>query len=138
MKIHNKVIDIDIPKAEKKHWYPGLKVEVRRVLKLLNMDKKLPGQYPMRGFRSGLEGTVQHARINLPKMNCGKSNGPRIVYIAKNGGTDYCTGNPEIVVLYVGGHKDKKYNNDEAIVSEIVIRLVDDDYTTYEDFLIKC
>lgn len=138
IRIHDKILGVDIPRSLKKRWYPDLDIELKRILKLLNVDGKLPGQYPMRGFRDFI---IQHARINLPKNNSGKSDGPRIVfYIKDNGDSNLHPCNVSmlnILVLYVGGHKDKKYNDDDKIVNEVVLRLADfdDNCCTYDDYL---
>lgn len=137
IRIHNKVIEVDIPRSVKKRWYPGIEIETKRVVKLLNINGNLPGQYPMRGFKGLI---IQHARIMLPKNNSGKSDGPRIVFCVKNNGelTHFCgTAKLDILVLYIGGHKDKKYNNDNKIVNEVVCRIADfnENCCSYEDYL---
>lgn len=106
MTIHNEVLGYDLKKCVKK-WYSGLDEELPRVLKLLYVDKVLPGQLPMRGFSGDLAGKVWHARINLPNESFGKRKGARLVYFLSK---DVET---EIKVLYVGGHKDPIYNTRE-------------------------
>ena len=122
MLIHSDVLRKDIKKCLKKKWYPGLDLETRRVIKLLSIDKKLPGEYPMAGFSDDV---VLHARIKLPKASFGKSKGPRIVYVT----------NEVIKVVYVGGHKDRIYGT-QAFIQIIKVRLYDDaGYYSLEEYM---
>lgn len=132
MTIHRDVIKLDVDKCIKKHWYLGLDIELRRVIRLLQTDGGLPGQYPMRGFSGDYAGKILHARILLPNTNYGKSKGPRIVYFSPEN-------NPErIKVVYVGGHKDRVYETDKFILI-VLQRLQDSEEKLIktEDYLAK-
>ena len=99
-----------------------------RVVRLLNSDSELPGEYPMSGFKGELSGKVLHARINLPNSNIGKQKGARLVYVK----TEI---NEHIRILYVGGHKDKDYGSNNFI-KEISYRYFDVvNLISYEDFM---
>ena len=108
MIIHNEVLRSDLKRSVKK-WYLGLDEELPRVLKLLDTDKVLPGQLPMRGFSGKLAGKIWHARINLPDESFGKRKGPRLVYFLNK--------KPElnIKILYIGGHKDPIYETSDLV-----------------------
>ncbi len=128
MTIHNEVLYNDLKKCVKK-WYLGLDEELPRVLKLLWVDKVLPGQLPMKGFSGDLAGKIWHARINLPNESFGKRKGARLVYFFSKG--------PEIDirVLYIGGHKDPVY--DTRDLAKIVTRRyksTEESFITYEDY----
>ena len=122
MLIHVDVVRKDIKKCLKKKWYPGLDLEVRRVIKLLSIDGKLPGEYPMSGFS---DSSVLHARIKMPKASFGKSKGPRIVY----------TRDEVKKIVYVGGHKDKIYDT-QKFKPLIISRLSDaDGFYSLEEYM---
>lgn len=127
--IHNEVLYYDLKKCIKKKWYPGLEKELPRVLKLLDIDKALPGQLPMRGFSGELAGKIWHARINLPDEGFGKRKGARLAYfLDKNS-------EKSIAVLYIGGHKDPLY--DSRDLSKLIskrYKAAENDFTAYEDF----
>lgn len=128
MTIHNEVLDYDLKKCVKK-WYSGLDEELPRVLRLLYVDKVLPGQLPMRGFSGDLAGKIWHARINLPNKSFGKRKGARLVYFFSKG--------PEtdIRVLYVGGHKDPIYDTRD-LVKVVASRYKSENtnFITYESY----
>lgn len=130
MRIHKAIIKKDIKKCTKKRWYPGIELEVKRIVKLLNIEFELPGEFPRRGFKGELSGKILHARINLPNSSFGKRKGPRLVYFK----TDKVN---NIKVLYVGGHKDKNYESN-VFSKEITFRCLDEDnFINFDDFVEK-
>lgn len=127
MKIHRDVIGRDLKKCLKK-WYIGLDKEFPRVLKLLIAERSLPGQSPLRGFQNELSGKIFHARINLPQEAVGKRKGARIVY--------YLSFDSDVLILYLGGHKDPIYNTSE-LVAVVKMRFRDngDGYMAYQEYI---
>jgi len=121
-------ISKDLKICQKKKWYPGLGQELPRLYRLLAQDGILPGEKPVHHLdSSALQNKTFHAGINLPKENVGKRKGPRIIYIKES---------IHIVkIIYVGGHKDKRYTDPYRQVELIEERyqIPDDNYTTYEE-----
>lgn len=75
-----------------------------KVCRLLKEDGKMPGEAPVLHVNlSSLEHKTFHARISLPEENIGKRQGGRIIYVKEN--------SESIKIIYVGGHKDKRYDN---------------------------
>ncbi|OGN29064.1 MAG: hypothetical protein A3A33_00200 [Candidatus Yanofskybacteria bacterium RIFCSPLOWO2_01_FULL_49_25] len=111
--IHSEVIE-DIKLCHKK-WYQTLGREMPRIRRLLVIDGKMPGEGPIHHIkRSELINKIFHARINLPNENIGKLKGPRIVYIRGELGT--------LKIVYIGGHKDKRYDDAHYLVEMIEAR----------------
>ncbi len=125
MKIHSDVISRDLKKCVKKHWYPGLEVEIKNVVKLLNINHSLPGESTMHGFKGKLAGRTYHARIALSDFSIGKRKGPRLAYYLP------LDRNEECLVLYVGGHKDGIY--DTAQFCDLITSRYLDSPTSYLD-----
>ena len=130
MLINNDVLEKDLVRCSRKRIYPGLGIEFKRILKLLNEDNQLPGESPMRGFDGDSSNRIWHAYINLPHLNLSKREGARIVYYRYNL-------TAEIKVLYVGGHRDTVYNNERFLTELIKSRstILDGGFISYEGYL---
>ena len=99
----------DIKKCSRKKWYIGIENELPGIIKLLQAKGGMPGETPFHYVSIELQGKTFHASISLPKCGFGKMKGPRIIYhIDKNESI--------IRILYIGGHKDKVYNDSRLIV----------------------
>ena len=112
-------ISRDLSLCRKKKWYNGLEEELDGIYRLLTIDKCLPGQSPMKSMGSEWVNKVLHARILLPKENLGGRKGARIVYVFDE---DRCR------VLYVGGHRDKRYDDSRSVTAMILERLKEPAY----------
>lgn len=128
--VHLEILD-DIKLYRKKKWYKGLGKEMPRICRLLIQDGKIPGERPVHYIKlSVLQNKTFHAGINLPGENIGKRKGSRIIYIKENFDL--------IKIIYVGGHKDKRYDNSFSQVKLIEERYLSEDYVQYtEDFDFK-
>lgn len=125
--IHSEVFN-EIKKCRKKNWYKGLGEEMPRVCRLLIQDGKIPGEGPVHYIKSPiLQNRVFHAGINLPRENVGKRQGSRIIYIKENFNL--------IKIIYVGGHKDRRYNNSYLQVDLIEERYSVESYVKYSENL---
>ena len=109
-------IENDINLCQKKRWYSGIELELPRLYRLLIIDKRLPGQTSLHHHGEKWVDKILHAKIALPKENCGGQGGGRLVYVVME---DKC------LILYVGGHKDKRYDNSQSI-KELVLERVED------------
>ncbi len=99
----------------KKRHCPGLGKELPRICKLLTQDGILPGERPIHYLTlTTLQNKTFHAGINLPGENVGKRRGGRIVYVKEGFGL--------LKIVYVGSHKDKRYDNPHALVDLICER----------------
>ena len=121
--IHSKVLD-DI----QKNWYQTLSKEMPRVCRLLIQDGKMPGERLVHFIKSSfLQNKTFHAGINLPKENVSKRKGARIIYVKENFDL--------IKIIYVGGHKDKRYDNSFSQVKLIGERCLIESYIQYTESL---
>ncbi|OHB18077.1 MAG: hypothetical protein A2544_00580 [Candidatus Zambryskibacteria bacterium RIFOXYD2_FULL_43_10] len=117
--LHN-LITKDLELCKKKKWHNGLDEELPRVYKLLKIDSNLPGESPIKHLGEKWGGKIKHAYVALPKENCGGRNGGRVVYIVES---DKCR------VIYVGGHKDKRYDKQHSL-SELILERIEDSLWT--------
>lgn len=125
--IHSAVFN-DIKTCCKKNWYRTLNKETPRICRLLIQDGKIPGERPVHYIKSlELQNKTFHAGINLPEENVSKKRGARIVYVKE--GFDL------IKILYVGGHKDKRYDDSFIQVELIQERYSINDYIEYSENL---
>lgn len=120
--IHSEVYG-DIKKCSRKKWYIGISNELPGIIKLLQVKGAMPGESPFHYVPKELEGKTCHAGICLPKCGMGKKKGPRIIFHR-----DY--GEGVIKILYIGGHKDKRYNDCYIIVKILASRFLTDDFTS--------
>lgn len=112
--IHPEVLN-DIKKCHKK-WYKSLGTELPRICRLLNQEGQLPGQRHVHYIKEALlQHKVFHAGVNLPQERVGKKQGARIIYVKES--VDL------IKVIYVGGHKDKRYDD-----SYMQVELIEERY----------
>ncbi len=119
--IHNEILN-DVSMCTKK-WYPSLEEEMPRVFRLLSQDGKMPGETPYHYIKTQvLQGKVFHAGINLPKENVGKKKGARTVYVRELS---------LVKVLYVGGHKDKRYDDSYLCVELLQERYSNNNFIEY-------
>ena len=113
--IHSEVFD-DV-KSCTKGWYPSLAEEMPRICRLLIQDGRISGERPYHYIKlHALQGKIFHAGINLPQENVGKKKGARTIYAKE--------GFESIKVLYVGGHKDPRYN-DSYFMAPLIERRYD-------------
>jgi hypothetical protein len=123
--IHSKVFE-DISFCRKKNWYKGLGEEMPRIFRLLIQDAKLPGEKPVHYIKLAiLQNKTFHAGINLPQENVGKQKGARIIYVKES--------LDSIKIIYVGGHKDKHYDDSNLQVELIENRYLTENYIAYTD-----
>jgi len=121
--VHSKVLD-DI----KKNWYQTLGKEMPGVCRLLMQDGRMPGERLVHYIKSSaLQNKTFHAGINLPKENVSKRKGARIIYVKENFDL--------IKIVYVGGHKDKRYDNSSSQVKLIEERYLTESYIQYTENL---
>lgn len=125
--VHIEILD-DLKLCHKKYWYKVLGEEMPRICRLLIQDGKMPGERPVHYIKLAiLQNKTFHAGINLPGENMGKRKGPRIIYVKENFDL--------IKIIYVGGHKDKRYDNSFSQVKLIEERYPSESYIQYtEDF----
>jgi len=122
--IHNEIFN-DIGLCVKK-WYPSLEEEIPRICRLLLQDGKISGETPYHYIKKPcLQGKVFHAGINLPKENVGKKKGARIVYMKEDLNL--------IKILYVGGHKDKRYDDSYSSVALLEKRYSNKNFLEYRE-----
>ncbi|KKQ97954.1 MAG: hypothetical protein UT24_C0042G0002 [Candidatus Woesebacteria bacterium GW2011_GWB1_39_12] len=123
IKIHAEVFN-DLDLCLKKKWYKTLGEEMPRVCRLLMHDLRLPGESLVRYIKLQiLQNKTFHARINLPEENIGKQAGSRIIFVKED---------PNLIkVIYVGGHKDKRYDDSNLAVPLIEDRYQDARYVDY-------
>ena len=122
--IHNEIFN-DIRLCIKK-WYPSLEKEIHRICRLLSQDGRISGETPYHYIKTPyLQGKVFHAGINLPKENVGKKKGARIVYIKEDLNL--------IKILYVGGHKDKRYDDSYSSVVLLEKRYSNKNFLEYTE-----
>lgn len=127
LSIHSEVFN-DIKKCCKKNWYGGLGEEMPRICRLLIQNGQMPGERPVHYIKlPTLQNKVFHAGISLPKAKFGKRKGARIIYIKE----DFHL----IKIIYVGGHKDKRYNNSYSQVDLIKERCSVENYVKYSENL---
>jgi hypothetical protein len=125
--IHSRVFE-DIKFCRKKKWYNGLGEEMPRICRLLIQDSKMPGESPVHHVKLPiLQGKIFHARINLPKENAGKKKGARFIYVRESFDS--------IKIIYVGGHKDKRYDVSFSQVELIEDRYLTENYIQYTEGL---
>lgn len=88
----------------------------------------MPGETPVHYIKlTIIQGKTFHAGINLPQERVGKRKGARIIYVKENTNL--------IKVIYIGGHKDKRYNDAFLQVNLIGNRYQTENYLLYtEDF----
>ncbi len=123
--IHSKVFE-DISFCRKKKWYKGLGEEMPRISRLLMQDAKLPGEKPVHYIKLAiLQNKTFHAGINLPQENVGKQKGARIIYVKES--------LDSIKIIYVGGHKDKRYDDSNLQVELIEDRYLTENYIAYAE-----
>ncbi len=123
--IHSKVFE-DISFCRKKKWYKGLGEEMPRISRLLMQDAKLPGEKPVHYIKLAiLQNKTFHAGINLPQENVGKQKGARIIYVKES--------LDSIKIIYVGGHKDKRYDDSNLQVELIEDRYLTENYIAYTE-----
>lgn len=98
----------DLKLCRRKKWYISLNKELSRIYRLLIHDGALPGERPIRHLKLAvLQNKAFRAGINLPEENIGKRQGGRVVYIKESAGL--------LKILYIGGHKDKRYNDSHML-----------------------
>ena len=115
--IHSRVFE-DIRFCCKKKWYKGLGEEMPRICRLLAQDSKISGERPVHYIKlSILQSKTFHAGINLPKEKVGKRKGARVIFVKENFDL--------IKIIYVGGHKDRRYDT-----SVLQVKLIEDRYLT--------
>ncbi len=86
----------------------------------------MPGEGPVHHIKlTALHGKTFHAGINLPQEKFGKRKGARIIYIKESANL--------VKVIYVGGHKDKRYDNSFTQVSLIEDRYQTESYLLYNE-----
>ena len=125
--IHTEVFD-DVAICFKKKWYQSLGSEMPRVCRLLIQDGKLPGERPVHYLKlQSIQNKTIHAGINLPQENVDKRRGARIIYVKENIGL--------LKVLYVGGHKDDRYDDSNRQTLMIESRYSTDRFIEYSDGL---
>lgn len=125
--IHTKVFD-DIKICQRRSWYTGLGEEMPRICRLLMQDWKISGEKPVHYVKSPiLQNKTFHAGINLPQENVGKRKGARIIYIKET--LDL------IKIIYVGGHRDKRYDDSFIQVELINQRYFTENYIQYTEGL---
>lgn len=110
----NDSVEEDLKLCKKKDWHNGLAEELLGVYRLLKKYRKLPGEYPVKGLGEKWGGVVMHAYVALPKEGVGGRKGGRIVYAIIE---DQCR------VIYVGGHKDKRYDNSHNLSKLVLERI---------------
>jgi hypothetical protein len=121
--IHSKVFE-DISFCRKKKWYKGLGEEMPRIFRLLIQDAKLPGEKPVHYIKLiVLQNKTFHAGINLPQERSGKQKGARIIYVKES--------LDSIKIIYVGGHKDRRYDDSNLQVKLTEDRYLTENYITY-------
>jgi len=97
-----------------------------RVCRYLMKNGTMPGESPVHYIKlSSLQGKTFHAGINLPQERVGKRQGARIIYVKENTNL--------VKVIYVGGHKDKKYDDPFTQVSLIEGRYQTESYLLYTE-----
>jgi len=114
-------ISKDIRKCSRKKWYIGIEDEFPRIIRLLQAKGFMPGETPFRYVPKELEGKTFHAGICLPKCGIGKKKGPRIIYHIDHN-------EDQVKILYIGGNKDRKYNNSHQIVKTLASRFLSGDF----------
>lgn len=139
MIVHNDLIKIDLVWCNKKDRYPDIEFQLPYLLRLLNTQGVLPGQYQMRGFRGALEGRIWHAYIVIPKLKLSGRNGGRLMYYLPTQRDQEEDKKKKTIICYVGGHKHNTYENDKAIIGLITSRLEDGDTNSIslDEFLTK-
>jgi len=123
--IHSRVFE-DIKTYRKKNLYKGLGEEMSGICRLLMQDAKLPGERPVHYIKLVvLQNKTFHAGINLPQENVGKQKGARIIYVKED--------MDSIKIIYVGGHKDKRYNDSNLQVELVEGRYLTENYIQYTE-----
>jgi len=114
-------IRADLKICYRKKWYSSLGKELPGICKLLVRDGMLPGERPVRHLGTvALQNKAFRAGINLPNENVSKREGGRIVYVKESAEL--------LKILYVGGHKDKRYDD-----SHVLVKLICERYQTAND-----
>lgn len=116
-------IQKDIKICIKKGWR-SLDKELVFVLRLLKIDGSMPGEESFQYVKEELCGNTLHARIALPSDGVGQSKGARIIYYRNN---------EEVKILYVGGHKDRRYNNSSLMCDLLLDRFKSRLFKEFED-----
>lgn len=124
--LHSQVFD-DIKISQRK-WYKGLGTEMPRICRLLIQEGKLPGEKAVHYIKlTSLHNKTFHAGINLPKEHTGKRKGARIIYVKENFDL--------IKIIYVGGHKDKRYDDGFLQVELIEERYKSESFIEFSESL---
>jgi len=116
-------IQKDLKICIKKGW-KSLDNELAYVLRLLKIDGSMPGEDPFQYVKGELCGNTMHARIALPSDGVGKSKGARIIYYRNE---------EEIKVLYIGGHKDRRYNDPSLLCDLLLTRFKSCQFQEFKD-----
>ena len=100
------------------------------VCRLLIQDGKMPGERQVHYIKApALQNKTFHAGINLPKENVSKRKGARIIYVKET--IDL------LKIIYVGGHKDKYYDDSNLQVRLIEERYLNESYIEYNENLFR-
>lgn len=125
--IHSEVFD-DLSLCYKKKWYQSLGNEVPRLYRLLTQNGKLPGESPTHYIKlQSMQRKTFHAGINLPLENVDKRKGARIVYVKESFDL--------LKILYIGGHKDHRYDDSHLQVSILEQRYTTDKFIEFTEGL---
>lgn len=119
--VHEDVKKLDFKKCKK--WYPGIQREISGICRLLSVQGKIAGQSLYHHLPKGMENKTFHASILLPKANLSKRKCPRVLFVTE----------PDFVIkiLYLGGHKDRKYDDSKRFGKEFV-RFIENRYLQNE------
>lgn len=125
--VHPKVKK-DIKLCIKKKWYQGIGKDAFRLCKYLEERGLLPAETTVRRLPVELQDKTLHSRISLKDENTGKRKGGRMVYIKEN--------TEVFKIIYIGGHKDKRYDNEFQRVKLIKERYQYDtgEYISYKQY----
>ncbi len=86
----------------------------------------MPGESPVHHIELlAIQNKVFHAGINLPEENVNKKKGARVIYIRENLGS--------IKIIYLGGHKDRRYHDSHYQVDMVQKRYLKGGYRDYID-----
>jgi hypothetical protein len=125
--IHSRAFE-DIKFYRKKKWYNGLGEQMPRICRLLIQDNKMPGESPVHHVKLPiLQGKTFHAGIALPKEKVGKKKGARFIYVRESFDS--------IKIIYVGGHKDRRYDDSNLQIKLIEERYLTENYIAYTEGL---
>jgi len=97
-----------------------------RVCRYLAKNGMMPGESPVHHVKLNiLQGKTFHAGIPLPQEGIGKRKGARIIYVKES--TDL------VKVIYVGGHKDRRYDDPFLQVDIVESRYQTESYLLYTE-----